>query len=200
VAGLLALIGRYRYSVARQRKEDSSAQRTYQLSDGGRVDGDWYFDRQQRRAGRRVGHCDWLGGSRDAGGRNDPGSDEFRAVDVVGCGGEHERCVGFLHGRGRVRKLHIPNATSEKQEALLYRASTGAVLVRFSNAAAVNVTWSTNGLVGSDDQDSGKYQVREPRPARASLMSSLVNKPQNDAPECAIEVSGIENQPMSLWG
>ncbi|MGD0468845.1 MAG: hypothetical protein ABSA54_10775 [Terriglobales bacterium] len=57
-----------------------------------------------------------------------------------------------------------------------------------------------NGLVGSDDQDSGKYQVREPRPARASLMSSLVNKPQNDAPECAIEVSGIENQPMSLWG
>jgi hypothetical protein len=34
------------------------------------------------------------------------------------------------------------------KKANLYGASTGAVLVRFSNAAAVNVTWSTNGLPG----------------------------------------------------
>ena len=36
----------------------------------------------------------------------------------------------------------------EIKKANLYGASTGAVLVRFSNAATVNVTWSTNGLVG----------------------------------------------------
>jgi len=42
-------------------------------------------------------------------------------------------------------------------------------------------------------------------PFDASLMkryavSSLVNRPQNDAPECAMEVSGTENQTMPLWG
>ena len=63
---------------------------------------------------------------------------------------------------------------------------------------SANRKLSRNGLVGSDDQDSGKYQV-EPRPARASLMSSLVNKPQNDAPECAVELSAAENQTMPLW-
>ena len=31
----------------------------------------------------------------------------------------------------------------------LYGASAGAVLVRFSNATAVNVTWSADGLRGS---------------------------------------------------
>jgi len=31
-------------------------------------------------------------------------------------------------------------------------------------------------------------------------MSSLVNKPQNDAPECAVELSAAENQTMPLWG
>ena len=36
-------------------------------------------------------------------------------------------------------------------------------------------------------------------PPRASLMSSLVNKPQNDAPECAVELSAAENQTMPLW-
>jgi hypothetical protein len=36
----------------------------------------------------------------------------------------------------------------EIKKANLYGASTGAVLVRLSNAAAVNVTWSTNGLRG----------------------------------------------------
>jgi hypothetical protein len=30
-------------------------------------------------------------------------------------------------------------------------------------------------------------------------MSSLVNKPQNDAPECAVELSAAENQTMPLW-
>ncbi len=45
---------------------------------------------------------------------------------------------------GRIRKLRIPNASVEIKKANLYGASTGAVVVRFSNAAAVNVTWSTN--------------------------------------------------------
>jgi putative SOS response-associated peptidase YedK len=31
-------------------------------------------------------------------------------------------------------------------------------------------------------------------------VSSLVNKPQNDMPECAMEVSGPENQTMTLFG
>jgi hypothetical protein len=41
---------------------------------------------------------------------------------------------------GLIRKLRIPNASVEIKKANLYGASTEAALVRFSNAAAVNVT------------------------------------------------------------
>ena len=73
----------------------------------------------------------------------------------------------------RVRKLRIPNAGMEIKKANLYGASTGAALVRFSNAAAVNVTRYTNGPRG-DVAAERQHWGRSPRRGLpASVVESL---------------------------